>query len=315
MTPRLFAFVTLAVSPAWLAGCKQEPSPGKLVEPTRPAETKAEPITFPELGPSRLIQPGIQFREATLRRGSVAMRVWHYQPEKATDKLALVLVPPAGSPLFLGMALGEGDRPEHYPYARAGFAVTSFDIDGHVPDLQAASDAAVVKGAREFRDAQAGLANVRAALDFTLAKVANIDPNRVYIAGHSSAATLALLAAEHEPRIKACAAYAPVTDAETHLVAVTPVLENALPGYREFVRFSSPKRHAARLQCPVFLFHAQDDQTVHIGESRELAAMLKTMNPHVTLVMTPTGGHYNSMIGEGIPRGIEWLQKVRTEGR
>ena len=34
-----------------------------------PADAKEEPIVFPELGPSRMIQPGIQFQEATLRRG------------------------------------------------------------------------------------------------------------------------------------------------------------------------------------------------------------------------------------------------------
>ena len=63
---------------------------------------------------------------------------WYYRPEQATGKLALVLVPPAGSTLFTGMDLGDGDRPEHYPYARAGFAVASFEIDGHVPNLQKA---------------------------------------------------------------------------------------------------------------------------------------------------------------------------------
>src|SRR5262249_51971365 len=159
--------------------------------------------------------------------------------EDAADKLALVLVPPAGSTLFAGMAMGEGDRAEHYPYVRAGFAVASFDIDGQVANLEKASDAAGLKGAQGVRHAQAGLVNAKAALDFVLAKVASVDPDRVYIAGHSSAATLALLVAEHEPRIKTCAAYAPVTDVEARLAEVIPQLDRALPGYREFLRSSS----------------------------------------------------------------------------
>lgn len=242
------------------------------------------------------------------------MRVWYYQPEQAADKLALVLVPPAGSTLFTGMGLGEGDRTEHYPYVRAGFAVASFDIDGQVPNLETASDADVLKGAREFREARAGLANAKAALDYLLTKVPNIDPNRVYIAGHSSAATLALLVAEHEPRIKACAAYAPETDVEARLAAVAPKLDGALPGYREFLRSSSPKTHADKLKCPIFLFHAHDDGNVPIHHSTDFAALLKKTNPHVTLIKTPKGGHYDSMIREGIPKGIEWFQQMQKTG-
>src|SRR5437899_1596668 len=123
MTLRLLAAVTLGLAATSLAGCRPGPSQGHVGRPTGLASTRGAPATFPELGLRQLIQPGIQFQEATLRRGSMPMRVWYYQPEQASGKLALVLVPPAGSTLFGGMALSEGDRREHYPYARAGFAV------------------------------------------------------------------------------------------------------------------------------------------------------------------------------------------------
>jgi len=257
-----------------------------------------------------LIQPGIQFQEATLRRGTMPMKVWYYRPEKATGKLPLVLVPPAGSTLFAGMALGEGDRAEHYPYARAGFAVVSFEIDGNVPHQQNVPDAVVIKGAREFRDAQAGLANARAALDFILAKAHDVDANQIYIAGHSSAATLALLVAGHEPRIKACAAYCSVTDVEGRVAQAIPLLDRQIPGYREFLRFSSPKTHADKLKCPVFLFHAQDDSNVPVSETTTFAALVKKTNPNITVVANARGDHYNSMINEGIPKGIAWLKQL-----
>jgi dipeptidyl aminopeptidase/acylaminoacyl peptidase len=311
---RFVALVALAISLTGLAGCKQQPPPSQAVRPTGPAEAQAVTIPFPDLGPRRLIQPGIYFQEATLQRGTMPMRVWYYQPEKAADKLALVLVPPAGSTLFAGMEMGDGDRAEHYPYVRAGFAVASFDIDGHVPNLEAATDAAVLKGAQEFRDCQAGLANVKAALDFVMAKVPNIaPPDRIYIAGHSSAATLALLAAEHESRIKACAAYAPCTDVEARLAEVIPQLDRALPGYQQFLRFSSPRTHAEKLKCPAFLFHAKDDRTAPIRESTNFAELLKKTNAHVTLVTVRSGGHYDSMIREGIPKGIEWFREMQKK--
>src|SRR5262249_9650474 len=158
---------------------------------------------------------------------------------------------------------------EHYPYAKAGFAVASFEIDGHVANLETAPDAVVLNGARAFRASQAGLANAKTALDFVLAKAPRIDAKRIYIAGHSSAATLAVLVAEHESGIKACAAYAAVTDVEAHLAQAIPSLEGSLPGFREFLRFSSPKTHAAKLTCPLMLFHAKDDTNVPMRHATE----------------------------------------------
>jgi dienelactone hydrolase len=276
-----------------------------------PVIATMDPATFPELGPSRLLEPGIRFQEATLNRGPVPMRVWFYLPDKATGKLPLMVVPPAGSTLFTGMDLGDGDRPEHLPYVRAGFAVMSFEIDGNVPNLQKAPDAVLFKAAKQFRDAQAGLANAKAALDFTLAKGTNIDPERIYIAGHSSAATLALLVAEHEPRIKACAAYCGVTDVMVRLAQAIPQLDQAMPGYRDFLVFSSPKTHVDKLKCPVLLFHALDDRNVPPQQSTDFAAQLKNTNPQVTLITTPNGGHHDSMIREGIPKGIEWFRSLK----
>jgi dipeptidyl aminopeptidase/acylaminoacyl peptidase len=315
MTLRFLASLALAVPLIALGGCREKSSQAPGGAAPGAMQTKVEQVAFPELGPKQQIQAGIEFREATLQRGGVPMRVWYYQPDKAAGPLALVLVPPAGSTLFAGMALADGDRREHYPYVKAGFAVVSFDIDGHVPNSPPPSDAVVLQGARAFRDARAGLANAQAALDFLAAKAPNIDPQRVYIAGHSSAATLALLAAEHEPRIKACAAFAPATDVEDRLAEVIPLLDRALPGYREFLHFSSPGTHADKLQCPVFLFHARDDANVPVRDSTDFAALLRKTNPRVTLVTTPHGGHYDSMIREGIPKAIAWFQQRQKENK
>src|SRR3954464_10396431 len=58
--------------------------------------------------------------------------VWIYLPEASStnERLPCVLVPPAGSPLFVGMRLSQDDRVEQLPYAKAGFVVVSFDISG-----------------------------------------------------------------------------------------------------------------------------------------------------------------------------------------
>jgi dipeptidyl aminopeptidase/acylaminoacyl peptidase len=309
MVPRSFAVFAVAALICQLTGCaKNESTPVDAA----PDYSKPESIVFPELGPVQRVQLDMQLREATIERGGISMKVWFYQPLKSTGKLPLVLVPPAGSTLIAGMRLGNGDRAEHVPYVKAGFAVAAFEIDGAVAD--GANDTAIIKGATEFRQARAGLANAKVALDFILAKAPNIDPNRVYIAGHSSAGTLALLVAAHDPRIKACAAYAPCTDVEKRLAQLTPMLDSSIPGYRDFLHFSSPKNHVDTLTCPVFLFHAIDDNNVRIGETTEFATNLKKTNSQVVQVTAAHGGHYDSMVHDGMPKGIAWLLKLGKEG-
>jgi dienelactone hydrolase len=316
MHSRWLAIVILLGAMAGLAGCKPSPSDsgpgGKGAGPVNWADIPSKPVVFTDLGPGRLIEPGVRFWEATLRpEGGIPMRVWYYRPASAKGKLPLVMVPPAGSTLCAGMSLADDDRKEQLPYVRAGFAAASFEIDGHVPDLQEANEAALFKGAREFRDARAGLANVKMALDFLLAKDPDIDAERVYIAGHSSAATLALLAAEYEPRIKACAAYAPATDVPGRLAAAIGMLEEKLPGYRDFLGLSSPNTHPEKLKCPAFLFHARDDGNVPVAQTEQFAALVRKTNPQVTLVIARRGGHYESMMNEGIPKGIAWLKGLK----
>ena len=312
-------------SPSWLAavvllgplccGCLKRPkvddaesSPTAAGEPT----AVKQPLELPPLGPARKLEKGIDFHEVTLRRDGVPMRVWVYVPEHPADqKLPCVLVAPAGSPLITGMALGEGDRVEHLPYAKAGFVVVSFEMDGPMPAGQP-SDRQVIVAAKAFKNAQAGVLNARAAIDFALAKVPAIDPARLYAAGHSSAATLTLLVAADDDRVKACAAFAPVTDVEKRVGRqAIGGLARDIPGYPEFIKASSPQTHVEDLKCPTFLFHATDDSNVPVSETARFAEKLKRTNPRVTFVEVPTGEHYDSMIREGIPRAIKWFRGLR----
>jgi dipeptidyl aminopeptidase/acylaminoacyl peptidase len=59
----------------------------------------------------------------------------------------------------------------------------------------------------------------------------------------------------------------------------------------------------------VFLFHALDDRNVPVSQTTNFAALLKKTNKDVTLDTSARGGHYQSMIDAGIPRGIAWMQK------
>ena len=107
------------------------------------------------------------------------MRVWVYVPEHTPgQKFPCILIAPAGSPLVVGMELAEGDRAEHLPYARAGFVVVSYEIDGHLADRNA-DEKKFIAAATAFKNARAGVSNAQTALDFALEKVPEIDPAHV----------------------------------------------------------------------------------------------------------------------------------------
>lgn len=228
--------------------------------------------------------------------------------EHAPGSLPCILITAAGSTGLAGMEVFDEDEPEHVPYVKAGYAVLAYEMDG--PDYTDDDD---IGGMREpyeaFRASRAGLVNARNALEYALAKVPEVDRKHIYAAGHSSAATHALLFAEHEPRLAGVLAYAPAVDLPKWFGARLRVLSFFLPGVADFVTQSSPSTHVERLKCPTFLFHAEDDSNCPIADSRWLAERLKAQGTDVTLVTVPTGEHYDSMIEEGIPAGIGWLRE------
>jgi dienelactone hydrolase len=268
---------------------------------------------LPPLPPAHEIEPGILVHELSVLQGGETRQIWIYLPAKqAGSSVPWVLVAPAGTPLIHGIELAEDDRAEHLPYVRAGFGVVAFSLDGHVDEQNKANEAALLAGVRAFKNAEAGVANARAALDYALANVPALDRKRIYIAGHSSAATLALQFAEREPRLAGCIAYAPATNFQQRLPAqAVQALNQAVPGFQQFIMDYSPDAHTDQLRCPVFLFHAEDDTNVPITQTADFAAKLKQTNANTTFVRGRQGDHYDSMIREGIPQAIRWLQQLR----
>ena len=161
--------------------------------------------------------------------------------------------------------------------------------------------------------------NARTAPRFrALDKVPDVDPLQIYSAGHSSAATLSLLVASADQRIKGCAAFAPVTDVEGRIgKQLIQRFSVWIPGYEEFMKTSSPLTQIEALKCPVFLFHARDDTNVSVKESIRFVEAQNRTNPRVTFSEVPEGGHHNSMIREGIPpsdRVVRQTPRVKVSG-
>jgi dienelactone hydrolase len=286
------------------------PPPPPVVVASAPAGGPA----FSPRGEGEEIRPGVRFFETKASGpadvATARMTVWVYLPDGPHEPRALpcVVVAPAGSIIITGMGLGDGDRAEHFPYVAAGYAVLSYSLDGHIENVQAASDARIARATAEFVAAQAGLGNARAAIDWMLKNFPEVDPERLYTAGHSSAGTMALLLAENDARLKACAAFDPRSNTEGNFQPPQlAALRHIIPVVDQIFTAYNPAKHAGEIKCPVLLFHAQDDEVVPVSETDAFASALKSAGKDVTVDLVPSGGHFQPMISQGIPRAIAYF--------
>lgn len=269
--------------------------------PAAPVGRSDVQLHFVDFGsiPANGEQPGMRMK----------MRVYVPVGQHAERSLPCVLVAPAGTNLLTGNDMDNDDyHDETLPYAEEGMVVVFYSLDGGLTDM--AEGEQLRDAYLSFRRARAGVVNGRNALDYILAQVPQVDPQRIYSAGHSSAATLSLLLAAHEPRLRGCLAYAPATDVEARLEGAgdNAVLELLLPGIGDFLKQSSPKTHVARINCPIFLFHARDDSNEPFASTEAFARLLESNGKTLNFAVAESGDHYDSMIQEGIPRGIEWVK-------
>jgi dipeptidyl aminopeptidase/acylaminoacyl peptidase len=204
--------------------------------------------------------------------------------------------------MITGMAMAQGDRAEHLPYVHAGYAVVSFDISGPRPDSD--SDEAATTAIMAFLAARLGVQDGVAALDQALRLLPNIDPQRLFLAGHSSAATLVLQIAAEEPRVAGVAAFAPVSNVRAFLYEN---LGLGRSGMTAAVAKQSPDAIVDKIKLPVLLFHATGDEAVPVEQSRALAQALRQLGRSPSYHELEGGDHYLSMLKHGIPLALQWF--------
>lgn len=237
-------------------------------------------------------------------------KIWLYLPNIDSQKVPLVIVPPAGTRLFHGINLSEGDSKEHIPYVKAGFAVLSFDLSGSWPESNDEMNA--IRSISQFVNRRSGIKDVKEALDIIKTNTTRVDFNSIVVAGHSSAATLSIMIAQQLPNIKACIAFAPVINLEEYLKEEEETLSLFVPKFKENLIDLSPSLHTNSLTMPVFLFSAKDDDSVNnqISSYSKFISEVKSINRKTKYVEVKSGGHYYSMINDGIPQAITWLKGI-----
>ena len=299
-------------------GNNRRPPPAPVAAVKAPPP-RATAVNFPDLPRPTPGLDGGQFYLVELNRNSGApltMRMHVYLPlgEHADKSLPCVLVAPAGTSMMFGADVGtEPYLAETMPYVKAGMAVVFYSLAGDVQADRSNEEQMIAEIARAFpifRAANGGVDNGRCALDFVLNKLPQVDPQNIFAAGHSSAATLALMFAASEPRLAGCVAYAPCTDpfASNFELLNDPMAERIVPGVGKFLQAYSPLRQVSRFEIPLFLFHARDDSVTPISESQKFVNQMRSQGKAVDLRIVNQGDHHQSMIDEGIPAGIAWIK-------
>ena len=270
------------------------------------AQTKT--ANGPELGPIKKTETGVAYHEVTTKSSGRETRLWVYLPDKVKKRgTPCVIIAPAGTRMCHGLGLAKGDQAEHTPWTAAGYVVVAYDIAGEWPKDD--SEAKIKKAIKEFMKADAGVANGKAAVSFAL-RLPQVDRRRVFTAGHSSAATLALQLTAADSRVRGCAAFAPVTDLAKQFGGEGGNwLEETVKGSSSFFAKRSPSVLIKKLRVPIYLFVAEDDAVVAAKSLVAFAGTLGKRNKRVTLERVKRGGHYDPMIKVGIPGAIKWISQ------
>jgi dienelactone hydrolase len=264
---------------------------------------------------SRQISPTIKKYATNLPVGrgqpGGSSRVWVFLPEVKTDApqayLPCLFYAPAGAPIFGGMLLSVEDELEVMPYVNLGFAVVCYEVDGDVEMTPQTTPEEIVQAAERYFASSAGLVNARNAMHFTLNRFPEIDPERLYTIGHSSAGKQALLWLAHEPRLKGCVAFGPAAALGSDDKASLRQLpsDNSFDFIRR-IRRSMPIRHASRIEAPVLIIHSKADTIVPSSQLRRLA---RKTGDHVQLVEIPGCSHFELPMS-GFQIASNWLNQA-----
>lgn len=288
---------------------------------TASAMGRASNTQLPILTPSKKVfTRDIDYHEVDLEWDvGKPMKLYIYVP-KGTHKngsLPCVFEAPAGTNMLHGAGIGSAEESATYlPFLKEGMVTVSYSIDGHLPFGVTPNDGArymqSLAGAyKSFVASDAGVKNGQAAIDYVLSRFPLVDREKIYTWGHSSAATLALLLAAKDPRVKRCIAMAPVTSLKSRLgeLVAEPRLKNLFPGIDDYLRTGSPDTYLKALKCKVFLAHAKDDDNVPFTESQGFVKDHKGQGGDITFLEMPRGGHYTEMLELGMPEAIKWLKQ------
>jgi dipeptidyl aminopeptidase/acylaminoacyl peptidase len=230
------------------------------------------------------LPPGVI--EVEYRSGDLRLKAWTSRPlGTGGKKLPAVLY------LHGGWAFDVDDWEQPQPFRDAGFVVL-------VPLLRGENG---LPG--HFSMFYDEIDDVLAAANY-LAKLAHVDPQRIYVAGHSAGGTHAMLAAMASDRFRAAASLSGSPDRVDFARGWQQAIPFDQSDIREF-RLRSPVAYATSFKCPARLYVGSGEPVYH-ASTRRTALLAKAGGLDVEAVVVP-GDHFGC-VPEALRRAIAFFR-------
>lgn len=201
--------------------------------------------------------------------------------------------PPKPAVLYLhnGFAFGADDWEQARPFRDAGFVTL-------IPTLRGENG----QGGN-FTLFYDEVDDVVAAAE-VLAKTPGVDPNRIYVAGHSAGGTLAMLGAMTSPRFKAAASFSGSPDQVTFAKGQAGLAPFDQANKKEFA-MRSPLAYYQSFKCPARLYYGDEEFPLKFSTKR-LAEKATAAGADVKAVEVP--GDHDTAVDPAMRQAIAFFQ-------
>ena len=133
----------------------------------------------------------------------------------------------------------------------------------------------------------------------------DVDPKRIFVAGHSIGGTLTMLAALSSSMFKGAAAFSGSADQEKWIPQSHSM--PPMPSKEEYV-IRSPLSFAGDFKCPTRVYYGSQEMFFR-GMSQELAAAAKSKGKDVEAIEVP--GDHMSAVPEEMQRAVEFFNGLK----
>jgi pimeloyl-ACP methyl ester carboxylesterase len=222
---------------------------------------------------------------------SLGLKGWLYRPTDGKRRHPAVLF------LHGGYAFDMGDWDMTTAYRKAGFVVLAPRLRGENGQ------------AGKFSMFYDEVDDVLAAANY-LRRLPDVDPHRIFVAGHSVGGTMTLLAAESSKIFRAAASLSGSPDQVLYLKLAPGAKERAPFDYadeRELV-MRSPLAFAAYVKCPLRIYYGSDEPQFEFT-SADMVKIGREHGQDVQIVVEQ--GNHNTHVSLSIPDSIKFFESFR----